>query len=54
MLRGEAAGSKDLTYMRRMVIVYRSEKKKILRTQIDLAEYVIKILKELLARQTLG
>lgn len=41
----------DLDYMRRMAIVYRTEKKKILRTQIDLCEYVIRILKALLFKQ---
>ena len=44
----------DLEYMRWMVTVYRSEKKKILRSQIDLCQYVIAILKVLLTKQSAG
>jgi hypothetical protein len=34
-----------LGYTRKMAVVYRAEKKKILHTNIDLCQYLIKILK---------
>jgi hypothetical protein len=37
--------------MRRMAVVYRSEKKKILLTQVDLCQLVIRLLRELIDRQ---
>lgn len=40
-----------LDYMRRMAIVYRSEKKKILHSNIDLCQYVIRLLRDLIDRQ---
>lgn len=48
------SGREDLGYMRRMAVVYRCEKKKILRSNIDLCQYVIRIIKALLAWQTAG
>lgn len=44
-------GKEDLGYMRRMAVVYRSEKKKILKTQIDLSEYVITVIKGLIRKK---
>jgi hypothetical protein len=48
------SGKEELGYMHRMAIVYRSEKKKILYTNIDLCEFVIRIIKELIDRQVRG
>lgn len=53
-LREDGKGDLHLGYMRRMAIVYRAEKKKILRSNIDLCQHVLHVLNAIRDAKELG